>query len=421
MDKKQEPFRMSKSLASIFSLAAIGCGSSSPAQNDASQSLAADSPSVASLRAQGPEGLAIALAEYDGLAPGEAKEQQAAIVDAVAAQRYATSSRLYWFTDLSEARADAERSGRPILSLRLLGRLDEDYSCANSRMFRTVLYANQEVSSYLRDNFTLHWSSEREVPKLTVDFGGGRVMKSTIAGNSAHYILDSAGRPIDVIPGLYSPRAFVEALEPGRRLAIALESSKTRSEDLLAYHQGQLDREVARFATLPAGQRVALNPYRSKHSNKELLMAESFTVSKAMIEVPVARKMAAEPEATPSPRAVRDAVTDVEALDASSQKLIISMGPTNWAATPEQLEGQAVADLFAELAARVAGDTLINRHGLRPLIHQLFVDEPLQSFDKLNATIYSEIFVTPQSDPWLGMAQPEGFTGLPGDGLTTKP
>ena len=32
-------------------------------------------------------------------------------------------SRLYWHTDLAEARAAAERTGRPILSLRMLGKM----------------------------------------------------------------------------------------------------------------------------------------------------------------------------------------------------------------------------------------------------------------------------------------------------------
>src|SRR5687768_3350554 len=93
------------------------------------------------------------LAEYDKLPAGAAKDKLAARIDAAAHQKYATISRLYWHTDLAAAKAAAKTAGKPILHLRMLGRLDEDLSCANSRLFRATLYANQEVSAFLRDNF----------------------------------------------------------------------------------------------------------------------------------------------------------------------------------------------------------------------------------------------------------------------------
>jgi hypothetical protein len=61
-------------------------------------------------------------------------------LDHVCAQKDGHTSLLYWHTDLDAALADARRARRPILSLRLLGRLDEELSCANSRFFRKLLY-----------------------------------------------------------------------------------------------------------------------------------------------------------------------------------------------------------------------------------------------------------------------------------------
>src|SRR6185295_9135465 len=92
-------------------------------------------------RDTGPDGLARLLARYDELPDGPTKEHVERLVDAVAAQKYATFSRLYWYRDLDTAQRAARASGKPILSLRMLGRLDEDLSCANSRLFRVVLYA----------------------------------------------------------------------------------------------------------------------------------------------------------------------------------------------------------------------------------------------------------------------------------------
>ncbi|MEO3705966.1 hypothetical protein [Trichormus azollae] len=42
------------------------------------------------------------------------------------------ASNLYWYTDLEQAEAAPKTSGKPILSLPLLGRLDTDLSCGNS-------------------------------------------------------------------------------------------------------------------------------------------------------------------------------------------------------------------------------------------------------------------------------------------------
>ena len=152
-------------------------------------------------------------------------------IDSAAHQRDAFVSGLYCHTDIASAQAEAERTKKPILSLRLLGRLDEEYSCANSRFFRTVLYANEEVSKLLREQFVLHWKSVRPAPLLTIDMGDGRRIKRTITGNSIHYVLNSKGQVIDALPGIYSPDAFRIALS--RSLLQARESQALK---LHAWH-----------------------------------------------------------------------------------------------------------------------------------------------------------------------------------------
>ena len=196
---------------------------------------------VASLRAHGPNGLAEALHTYDRLRQEQERLQQQAnqlstdfagkkeslaaiekqmatlepnlkawqaAIDQIGGQRGCTVSRLYWYTDLADAKAAAAQTGRPILSLRMLGKLTDEYSCANSRFFRTALYSNKNIGDFLRDNFILHWQSVRPAPRVTIDFGDGRKLERTITGNSAHYVLASDGTPLDVLPGLYSPLAF---------------------------------------------------------------------------------------------------------------------------------------------------------------------------------------------------------------------
>jgi hypothetical protein len=170
-----------------------------------------DPSAAGALRARGPAAHEALLARLDA-AVGADRAPLAAALDRVAAQRDADVSRLYWYTDLEEAKRAAAGRGKPILSLRLLGRLDDELSCANSRFFRTTLYPNERVSKALRERFVLHWSSEREAPLVTIDFRDGRKVQRTVTGNSLHYVLDPQGRVLDAIPGLYTPEAFLLAL-----------------------------------------------------------------------------------------------------------------------------------------------------------------------------------------------------------------
>ena len=163
---------------------------------------------VAALRSAGPAGLEVALRRLESASDENARADLKQLVDQVAGQRDASVSRLYWYADFEQAKQAAAESGRPILSLRMLGKLTDEFSCANSRFFRTALYANKEISDYLRDNYVLHWESVRTVPRVTVDFGDGRKLERTITGTSDHYVLDAADRPNDSLPVIYGPESL---------------------------------------------------------------------------------------------------------------------------------------------------------------------------------------------------------------------
>ncbi len=131
----------------------------------------------------------------DPLTPSTpAWERLSAALDAVSQQKNSYLAGMYWYTDMGEAKAAAKKFGKPILSLRLLGKLSDEFSCANSRFFRTILYSNFTISEKLRKDFVLHWKSVRPVPHVTIDFGDGRKLERTLTGNSIHYILDVEGR-----------------------------------------------------------------------------------------------------------------------------------------------------------------------------------------------------------------------------------
>ena len=141
----------------------------------------------------------------------------------------------------------------------MLGRLDEDLSCANSRLFRATLYANQDVSAFLREHFVLYWSSERPVPRVTIDYGDGRRLERTTTGNSAHYVLDErrqrarrAARP--VCAGRVSPRA---GRQPRARRAPARHVRRgARDGWLVDYHQQRVIAARRDWERLAATRRI---------------------------------------------------------------------------------------------------------------------------------------------------------------------
>lgn len=218
------------------------------------------------------------------------------MVDKVAQQKDADLCGLYWYTDFRQAQLAAKRQNKPLLSLRLLGQLDEEYSCANSRFFRTVLYADQNVASQLRERFVLHWQTVRPVPNIKIDFGDGNVMHRTITGNSAHYMHDMDGRVIDVLPGLHNARAFQRWLSQAGNIAFQSSrgdfSDKQRGEFLVSWHSDQIrEIETAWIADLQQLGKVDVSTTRSTaRSNLRRQAVPAPTEAKERSETPILAK-----------------------------------------------------------------------------------------------------------------------------------
>lgn len=405
---------------------------------------------TAQLRAAGPRGLE-ALFEAHGAALAALREEAArsgtvpqdpvsqrlrVAVERVARQRDAHFSRLYWHTDLAAAQREASRTGRPILSLRLLGRLDEELSCANSRYFRTALYPDAAVGARLRERFVLHWSSERPAPRVTIEYGDGRVVQRTITGNSIHYVLDARGRVLDALPGLYSPQAFLSALAPVESAAPALAAlvGARFAEALRAFHTEQARAAVAAWrgalvaqagvSPLDAGNLAPPGPPVSRELAPDVAVAEPIAAPKAIVEMPMVaavRAAGAPPlpsaPAAPPPwwQALLQYRATQDALTAPSRALMrtkLAPGSTE----------QEFARRLAAFERSMAEDTVRNEFGLHRQLHAWFVADPSRSSerDALDGRVYTELFLTPRSDPWLGLMPAEAFSGIEGDGIVNR-
>ena len=400
-------------LIACSSLVALFSGLGSAQTNDlagwAEQAVSPDQ-SVAlkaqdQLRAAGPSGLQALeqrfakeiLAHRAGAVTDARWKRIGAALDHVGGQYDNYSSGLYWYTDLEKAKAAARDSGKPILSLRLLGRLDQDLSCANSRFFRTTLYPSQEINALLKDRFILHWESVRPAPKVTIDFGDGRKLVRTITGNSIHYILDSDGAIVDALPGLYSAQVFVSEL---RRSADAVKEARAAgSHDYTQHFRSAEARLLQAWAADVAAIHVTLPAKQTlTESDLEPLMGDDKWQQVAQLP------------------------TNSASFDFAVRKVMEQKFPTARMAAPVAV-GKSMVEMpmlrqMRNLSRSVALDTVRNNYMLRTKILAFLggLTPHSRSLTQVNNWVYDYIFLTPGRDPWLGLAPPDVFSAIDKNG-----
>jgi hypothetical protein len=397
---------------------------------------AESAPAIAELRAMGPAGLTLLSEMYaveierqitdpSAVATPEWRRLSTAL-DAVSQQKDSYLSGLYWYTDFAQAKAAARTAGKPILSLRLLGKLNEEFSCANSRFFRTVLYANAEVSKMLRERFILHWQSVRPAPRVTIDFGDGRKLERTLTGNSIHYILDSNGFPIDALPGLYGPAAFMRSLD---RVESVFRELANLSNRKLAHHRERLNAINLDWVSdiQKTGGKVpeGLLVLRNQDGAPTAIEVASRAITKMATEASILRSMTAGSEALGAvtneagwKKIAMLHLADAK-LDARSISLIKRQTQNAFMADGSQTTPEAaLANLVQKLQMNIALDTVRNEYLLHPKLHAwLIADRRRDNVEALNEKVYAELFLTPASDPWLGLFSAETYTALENGGI----
>jgi hypothetical protein len=410
-----------------------------------SQDPAAAKQAIAALRAQGPAGLKALIDAYAerirrGPTKDAAWQRLSCALDSVSAQRDAYASGLFWYTDFEEAKAAASREQKPILSLRMLGELHAELSCANSRFFRTTLYPDPAVSTLLRDRFILHWKSVRPVPVVTIDFGDGRTVKRTVTGNSAHYVLDSQGRTIDCIPGLYSANAFVRELGESLAMvaAVAAGGENGRQQSLRAAHAAALERTLEawyadmRRAEGQDGVTLPALPEQAKSAPKPAAVpameAMERAVTKSVGEVVIAQALTPDFVETRGDGSVWKAMAWINEDDARLSPEVLAVIEQKNPPTAAQAARMAMSKSFVEsplvrmvrnLQRSIAEDTVRNEYLLHRRIHEWFAAGDVgDDVEALNDRVYAELFLTPRSDPWLGLVPADTFTAIEDEGVT---
>lgn len=399
------------------------------ALNAASTDAAASTAAIRELRSMGPKGLDALFARYgveiekyaatgDG---GHDWPRIAKALDTVSMQYDDYASHLYWYTDLDEARRAAKIENKPILSLRLLGNLNEEFSCANSRLFRAVLYSNQDIAKYLHDNYILHWRSVRPAPRITIDFGDGRKIERTITGNSIHYVLMPDGTVIDALPGLYSPEMFLAYLKKGFEQYAATRNLTGRPLDLalMKFRKKNFDDIVARRDKTIKDAGVEMTETKT---GTIAILAAPMAMAKAIVVDEYSILRVYDDFAKFEPSVKIDDWNKLASVYAPNNKLhpksvqMIRRQNLKTGLTEDEFKG-----LFTKLENFVALDTTRNDFLFHTKLYEWLNQgrRGLNNMDleDLNAQVYDQIFQTPNYDKWLGLYSNDVYTALDGNGI----
>lgn len=104
-----------------------------------------------------------------------------------------------------------------------------------------MLFSDQDLAAFLQDRFEPVWESVRDVPRVTIDFGAGNVVRRTLHGNVATYVCDSEGRVLDIVAGMYEPEAYRARLVEAHALATTARGwGEWHDAARAAYHRGRL-------------------------------------------------------------------------------------------------------------------------------------------------------------------------------------
>ena len=277
----------------------------------------------------------------------------------------------------------------------MLGRLNEEMSCANSRFFRTVLYPDPTISKAMRDQFVLHWQTVVEVPKVTIDFGNGRKLERTLTGNSMHMVLTSDGLPIDAMPGLVTPLVFNQWLSEVNVLdqRLAKLPANKRQAEIVTFHKQRDPQRFQAERKLNLGNVAELSPLDPKWKK----IADEYWASALQT----------------SPR--------LGTFSPESTVLLTRLVPAEAAmplAVSKSIAETPMLRMVRKLENSIYRDTAYNLLALQPKIDRIFVQTGAVNEQQLTRIVYNGVFLMPLSDRWLGLSPGDEFVAIENGGRT---
>jgi hypothetical protein len=219
--------------------------------------------------------------------------------------------------------------------------------------------------------------------------------------------------------------AYESARDDTARLAVLRRLHTSAHAQLAAAWEKDLRAAGVKFPASPAHQPAAPD---AKNAAPPAGAAAAVAFGKSLVERPILNLVMADTSGLEQ-ATTRDAWEKIAALHADDVKLDNSSralvrehhGAAELAAKLARSK-TAVEDpllrVVRQFEASMAVDTVRNEYELHRKIHQWFAQsDTLPELSTLNERVYAELFLTPSSDPWLGLNPPDTYTALPGEGL----
>jgi hypothetical protein len=261
----------------------------------------------------------------------------------------------------------------------------------------------------------------RPAPRITVDFGDGRKLERTVTGNSIHYILDSDGRLVEAIPGLYGPQAFKRELEVAEMIlrSLAAKTGRERESLLQQYYASRTNAISGAWMadTRQFGDKLPLRLRVPENQRRDALSAGRGAATKMSTETPMVRAITSASDAL-------GRLTDEEAwrliarlhqndaiLDKRSMSLMKRQN--------RSLSDEEYYRMFRRFSESIAMDTVRNEYMLRPQIYSwISLENNRANLERFNEWVYANVFLTPSFDPWLGLLSPDIYVAVDDGGAT---
>lgn len=231
------------------------------------------------------------------------------------------------------------------------------------------------------------WESVRPVPKVTIDFGDGRVMKRTLTGNTVMYVCRPDGRVVDALPGVYTPDDFLAEVRKAMYM-LRKSDGKSTGASLQQWHREQVTNAIkAEVMRTTMSKAVVESPLLNA-----LGLRQRVKYVQGKVEVPA--------------NAVVDAKTAFVAVsaridDVSKQPSTAELLRARYARVPP--DKQPTPEQFGKMVVEM--DSRTNVQLVRPAVHLLF-----STYDRAQTTrecrddVYKHILHVPIDDPNLGLA-----------------
>jgi hypothetical protein len=166
----------------------------------------------------------------------------------------------------------------------------------------------------------------------------------------------------------------------------------------------------------------------ARKANPGALEIAPVAVSKAVVEVNIlraittdARELEAAMDTTAWARIAalhaNDALIDERSIALIRRHMPLDPGGASAAQTKAPASDR-LSNIVKNLERNMALDTVRNEYVLHNRLHAWLATEGWNTtLDALNEKVYAELFLTPGSDPWLGLYSPDSYTALENGGI----